>query len=618
MAFTFLAEQTLEFAADPVQVETYFPLIVGEPYIVVWDDVEYECIAAEVTNSGTVLPYLGNPLIASVGEDNGMPFMIVYAPAEAAGTEWPIYLMVTNSEGTHTVAIYTKALLPVIPFDEFVLDSTYGVYACNINSSVFTLTLGETYIVRWDGVSYTCVAQDVSALQAGALGLGNLANFGGTGNDEPFVIGWTPSGFTLFAFDDATSHTVGIYLQEEDTGGEEEGGGDESAEEEQEGIILKDRNGNNVVYYGIETVTFDTTTEGRQQKYTKGVKAEKTVELSLADGDQTVEPDEGTLLSKVTIEKPETLLPENVRNGVEVAGVTGEFIGDTEEATVELALADGNQVVSPSADGKVISKVTIVKPETLVPENIAKDVDIGGVVGTMEAGSGGGDGAYIEYTLNDSGNIIGAKMYNFTTIPYACFAYIDSLQSIDLSASPNITSIGGYAFYSCKALTSFTIPDGVTSIGAWAFALCTSLTSITIPESVTSIGSSAFQNCSILPSITLPSGITEIAGSTFYYCYKLASITIPDGVTKIGGSAFRNCTSLTSITIPKNVTNIGIYAFYQSSALTAVTFEDTTTWYRGSSEGATTDSLSSTSLADPSTAARWLMSTYYKYYWTKV
>ena len=54
-----------------------------------------------------------------------------------------------------------------------------------------------------------------------------------------------------------------------------------------------------------------------------------------------------------------------------------------------------------------------------------------------------------------------------------------------------VTSIGEFAFYDCRSLTSVTIPDSVTSIGRYAFYKCTSLTSVTIPDSVTRIGDSS-------------------------------------------------------------------------------------------------------------------------------
>ena len=59
----------------------------------------------------------------------------------------------------------------------------------------------------------------------------------------------------------------------------------------------------------------------------------------------------------------------------------------TEAKTVELSMPSGNQTVSPSR-GKFLSAVTVKKPATMLPENIKKGVSIGGVVGTLESGGG--------------------------------------------------------------------------------------------------------------------------------------------------------------------------------------------------------------------------------------
>jgi len=136
-----------------------------------------------------------------------------------------------------------------------------------------------------------------------------------------------------------------------------------------------------------------------------------------------------------------------------------------------------------------------------------------------------------------------------------------------------VTSIGTQAFWSCKSVTSITIPDSVTSIGNSAFVNCTSLTSITIPDSVTSIGNTAFDGCDNLTSITIPNSVTYIGNFAFCHCSSLRSITIGDGVTIIGGAAFRDCSNLTSITIPNSVTYIGGGAFRDCSNLTSITFQ---------------------------------------------
>ena len=54
---------------------------------------------------------------------------------------------------------------------------------------------------------------------------------------------------------------------------------------------------------------------------------EKTVALSMADGDQEVTPADGEFLSKVTVEKPSALTAENIKAGVNIGGVEGTYLG---------------------------------------------------------------------------------------------------------------------------------------------------------------------------------------------------------------------------------------------------------------------------------------------------
>lgn len=58
-------------------------------------------------------------------------------------------------------------------------------------------------------------------------------------------------------------------------------------------------------------------------------------------------------------------------------------IPESEEKTVDLNMSSGNQVINPSTN-KVMSKVTVNKPATLLSQNIKKDVAIGGITGTLE------------------------------------------------------------------------------------------------------------------------------------------------------------------------------------------------------------------------------------------
>ena len=194
---------------------------------------------------------------------------------------------------------------------------------------------------------------------------------------------------------------------------------------------------------------------------------------------------------------------------------------------------------------------------------------------------------------------------------------------IAVTFGDSVTSIPAYLFYVSNSayspkVTSVIIGDNVTSIGERAFYGCSGLTSVTIPDSVTSIGNYAFRSCTGLTSITIPDSVTSIGSSAFSGCTGLTSVTIGNSVTSIGDCAFYGCTGLTSITIPDSVTSIGDDAFYGCTGLTSVTFEETTGWYRTSSSWATSGtSLSSISLADSSTAAKWLRNTYSNYYWKR-
>lgn len=189
----------------------------------------------------------------------------------------------------------------------------------------------------------------------------------------------------------------------------------------------------------------------------------------------------------------------------------------TEERTVELSMPSGNQVILPTSS-KGMRKVTIQKPDTMLPENIKKDVVIGGVTGTLE--DGGSFKAVIERT------------------------------AVSPTLPGDLTTIGYSAFSGCPNLALTSLPSGMTNIGSYAFQSCPKLALTSLPSGITRIGYYAFNGCRNLAITRLPPGITNIGFGVFANCTGLTSITFEGNPKTIHSSAFNGCSNLTTIYVP--------------------------------------------------------------------
>ena len=130
-----------------------------------------------------------------------------------------------------------------------------------------------------------------------------------------------------------------------------------------------------------------------------------------------------------------------------------------------------------------------------------------------------------------------------TTIGDYAFYSCKFIKSADF---PMCTSISDSAFGHCESLNSISFPI-CTTISSYAFNKCTSLTSVDFPECI-SIGSNAFLYCSFLTSISFPK-CTSMDMWAFQRCYRLTSVNFP-ACTNVGGGAFAYCSSLTYVNLP--------------------------------------------------------------------
>jgi hypothetical protein len=108
------------------------------------------------------------------------------------------------------------------------------------------------------------------------------------------------------------------------------------------------------------------------------------------------------------------------------------------------------------------------------------------------------------YTLTISPTDAGGAMEDYdgknAQAPWIS-SYGDDIKNLYIQE--DVTTIGNYAFSSCRGLTSVVIPNSVTAIGENAFSYCGNLTSVTISKSIDVISKRAFFNCGSLTSVVI-------------------------------------------------------------------------------------------------------------------
>ena len=132
----------------------------------------------------------------------------------------------------------------------------------------------------------------------------------------------------------------------------------------------------------------------------------------------------------------------------------------TEEKTVALDMASGNQVITPTS-GKVLSKVTITKPSTMLATNIKKDVNIGGVVGTYEGVIFPTYNGLLRFasaptiSLSNSTLTITAVDNATSYAIYSNNALLTTITTTSVDLSTLITTAGTYTIYAIAKATGY-------------------------------------------------------------------------------------------------------------------------------------------------------------------
>lgn len=205
--------------------------------------------------------------------------------------------------------------------------------------------------------------------------------------------------------------------------------------------------------------------------------------------------------------------------------------------------------------------------------------------GSSEDGSGdtgngivasGECGENLTWTLSENNvlTISGEGLMNdfgSSSVPWC--GYSRSISAVVMK--PGVTSIGDYAFNSCRKLSSVTIPDSVTDIGVHAFYSCEALEEVILPEGLRHIDRGAFSSCKKLTTVKIPDSVTDMGGTVFSQCNDLTTVTIGSGLTEISTHTFWYCKNLNRITISGSVTVIGSSAFMGCDKLDSVYYGGT-------------------------------------------
>lgn len=266
-----------------------------------------------------------------------------------------------------------------------------------------------------------------------------------------------------------------------------------------------------------------------------------------------VEPLEGwDGLSEVTVLTPDNLYPMNIKRGVDIAGTVGEYKG-----TLQLKQCTPTQFptkVLPDEGYDGMDEVTVYVPENLTYDNIKKGVTIAGITGTYAPKLQPQSATPTQFP------VILRPDEGYDGLSYASVFKPDNLTPENIKAGVSVAGVvGTYTGFALDTtggvrvpsnITPDMFPEGTVVIGTYAFFRW-SVESIILKEGVKTLEEHAMQQVSELKTVTLPSTLTTISGYVLQGCNMLQSVTVlaPNPPT-LAYTAISDGDTLTSIIVP--------------------------------------------------------------------
>ena len=189
-----------------------------------------------------------------------------------------------------------------------------------------------------------------------------------------------------------------------------------------------------------------------------------------------------------------------------------------------------------------------------------------------------------ETLLSIGSNAFTGTNLNYLTIPATVKSigkesfYQTPLHHIYFADNSQLDTIGYQAFYECKYLQEFVMPNNVTRLETYSnsnadgrtFYNCTSLKKMIFSDALTTLPNYTCYNNSAVTELHLPNNVVTIGEWFMYAANRLQNLEFPESLRSIGRDAFAGIHQIETLVLPDKLNSIGYQAFENSGKLKTI------------------------------------------------
>lgn len=289
-------------------------------------------------------------------------------------------------------------------------------------------------------------------------------------------------------------------------------------------IVLKNKDGDNVLYEGVENIVF------RDKNGDDVVFVEKSIVESESTGKysiRVVEPD-GTIIAQTKANSGFVYTLPTPKEQERL--VFREWIATVPIENNTVTVVDDDILISAVYNTKSgLSEFDICLTEETGLEfvlNMSGEKNWGD--GTVSTEISHVYSSFGEYTVTCNGSDI------YTSEWTSCFTYQQQGMNksvVNIILSENVSTVPSYAFYGCTSLQFVSFPATITTFSDQIFTMA-QVGFVVIPKNIQTV-QYMFQNCPSVKEVLLPYGVVNTS-STFSGCYCLENIILPKTIKSFG------------------------------------------------------------------------------------